>query len=190
VKKLLPICAVILFVLIVARISDASPINFTDTTTFTASGTVPDPDDLVGYGYGDVNKLEGSFDYVRWTHHFEEIFPVHEILSGNLTVYLKDDSDPCWQPFEFAMMWAEDGTFAFGKVTDAYSYSVTASYLEDGEFTVTLADVWGDFEIKQSDLSINYNPVPIPSSILLLASGLVGLFGIRRKKLSAFKKSE
>ena len=184
-KKLFTICAALLFVLGVARISDANTIEFfKDTMTFTNSGTLPDTDDLVGYGYGDVNKLEGSFDYVRWTHHFEEIFPVHEILSGNLTVYLQDDSDPCWQPFEFAVGWAEDWTFDFGEVdTGEYSYSVTASYLEDGAFTVTIASLLGDFYIDQSDLNITYSSVPIPSSILLLGAGLLGLIGIgfRRK---------
>ena len=188
-KKLLRICAVMLFVVGVASISDANPITFTDITTFTEDGTV-DTEDLVSYGYGTVKRLDGTSDYVTWTHHFDFDPPVQEVLSGTLTVSLADDCrDPGWLPFEFAVGWAEDWTFAFGEVdTGDYSYSVTASFLEDGEFTVTIADVWGDFDINTSVLSITYSPVPIPTSIFLLASGLAGLIGIRRKRSSVFKK--
>ena len=192
-KKLLSICAVLLFVLGVVRISDASPINFSDTTTFLDTEPYTDPpEDLVSYGGARADKLEGPWDYVRWTHHFEFDPPAQEVLSGTLTVWLADDCwDPCWLPFEFAVGWAEDGTFAFGEVdTDAYSYAVKASFLEDGEFTVTLVDLFGDFYIKESVLSGTYSPVPIPSSMLLLASGLACLLGVRKKKLPAFKKSE
>ena len=183
-KKLLSICAALLLIVGLIRTSDASPITPPPyVTEFEENGTNP-PGDLVSYGGEKVNKLEGSWDHVRWTHHFEFDPPAQEVLSGTLTVWLADDCcDPWWQPFEFAVGWAEDGTFAFGEVdTDSYSYSVTASYLEDGEFTVTIASVLGDFYIDQSELSITYSPVPIPTSILLLASGLAGLFGVRKKK--------
>jgi len=184
-KKLLPICAALLLIIGVVNTSDASPLPFTDTTTFTDDDTLLDPDDLVSYGYGTVKKLDGIGDYVQWTHHIDFDFPVQEVLSGTITVSLMDDAwDPGCIPFEFAVGWAEDWTSAFGEVdTGDYSYSVTASFLEDGEFTVTIADVWGDFYITQSVLSGTYSSVPIPSSILLLGAGILGLIaiGFRRK---------
>ncbi len=183
-KKFIVTSAALLLVIGLATPSSASTINdINDITEFTEGGTVPF-EDLVSYGYGSVNMLEGPFDYVRWTHHFEFNPPAQEVLSGTLTVSLRDDSeDPFWQTFEFALGWAEDWTFDLGEVdTGDYSYSVTASYLEDGAFTVTLASLLGDFYIDQSVLSITYTPVPVPSAILLLASGLAGLFGFSRRR--------
>ena len=187
-KKFLPICAALLLVIGVVSTANASPLGFDDLTEFGENGTTPSGD-LDSYGGEKVNMLEGPWDFIRWTHHFEFNPPAQEVLSGNLTVYLRDDTDPWWQPFEFALGWAEDWTFAFGEVdTGEYSYSVTASYLEDGAFTVTIASLLGDFYIDQSVLSGTYSAVPIPTSILLLASGLAGFFGIRKKRLLVFKK--
>jgi hypothetical protein len=181
-KKFLLLCAAFLLAIGMAHISYASPLPFTDTTTFTDSGTLA-PEDLVSYGGLKVNKLEGSFDHVRWTHHIEFEPPAQAVLTGTLTIWLTDDWDPWWRPFEFAFGWAEDGTFDFGEVnTDVYIYSVTASFLEDGEFTVTIADVWGDFYINTSVLSGTYLATPIPSSILLLGAGILGLIGIGFRK--------
>ena len=180
-KKFIVTSAALLLVIGLATSSGASPISeFTDTTLFSEGGTNPS-DDLVSYGYGSVNMLEGPLDYVRWTHHFEFDPLAQEVT---LTVSLRDDSeDPFWQTFEFALGWAEDWTFDLGEVdTGDYSYSVTASYLEDGAFTVTLASLLGDFYIDQSVLSGTYTPVPVPSAILLLASGLAGLFGFSRRR--------
>ena len=191
-KKFIVTSAALLLVIGLATSSGASPIPFTDTTFFDEEGTFFDEeginpsDDLVSYGYGTVNKLDGPFDYVRWTHHFEFDPPALEVLSGTLTVSLRDDSeDPFWQTFEFALGWGEDWTFDLGEVdTGDYSYSVTASYLEDGAFTVTLASLLGDFYIDQSELNVTYEPVPIHKSLLLLGAGLLGLigFGFRRRK--------
>ena len=54
--------------------------------------------------------------------------------------------------------------------------------LADGAFRVSIVSVWGDFYIDQSELRINYTPVPEPTTTLLLGLGLVGLAGVRRKK--------
>ena len=179
-KKFIVTSVALLLVIGLATSSGASPI--TDITEFTDTGTIL-PVDLVSYGYGSVNMLEGPLDYVRWTHHFEFDPPALEVLSGTLTVWLTDDTDPFWQPFEFALGFAEDWTFDLGEVdTGTYSYSVTASYLEDGEFSVTLFSLLGDFYIDQSVLSVTYTPVPVPSAILLFASGLAGLFGFSRRR--------
>ncbi|MEA1934273.1 MAG: PEP-CTERM sorting domain-containing protein [Thermodesulfobacteriota bacterium] len=164
-------------------IAGATPITLIDTTIFTATGTNPN-EDLVDYGWGEVNKLDGIGDYVVWTHHYDFIPAVQTVLSGNLSVYLRDEDDGgFWDSCEFAFGWAEDGTWGLGEVdTGIYSYDVTAKFLYDGEFTITLVSLWGDFYIDQSELEITYEPVPEPATMLLFGVGLVGLAGIHRKK--------
>ncbi|MDY6879180.1 MAG: PEP-CTERM sorting domain-containing protein [Thermodesulfobacteriota bacterium] len=164
-------------------LASATPITFIDTTTFTENGTNPS-EDLDCYGGDAVNKLEGRWDYVAWTHHYEFTPPAAEVLSGTLTLSLHDDGGLGDGP-EFAFGWAEDGTWAFGEVDTAlYDFEITASFLEDGAFSVVLASLGGDFYINYSELEITYNaaPVPEPGTILLLGAGLLGVVGYNRKR--------
>jgi len=167
-----------------ANLSYAAFVTVTDTTNFLFDGTGTDPvEDLVSYGGSYVNELEGTFDWVGWTHHFE--VPVVEPVSATLTVYLRDDDDGSpgqENTWELGFGIAEDGTWDLGWVnTGDYAYDVTASYLMDGEFTVYVGSLWGNFFIDQSILEMTSNAVPIPSTILIFGSGLVGLIGVRRK---------
>ena len=162
------------------NLSYASPVIVTDTTNFFSDHTNP-AEDLLGYGGSYVNKLEGSFDWVGWTHHFE--VPAEEPVLATLTLYLRDDDDgTSSNNWEFGVGMAEDGTLDLGWVnTGEYAYNVTASYLMDGTFTVFLGSLLGDFFIDQSKLEMTSSHAPIPSTILIFGSGLVCLVGIRRK---------
>ena len=184
-----------LAMLFVVGISGATLITITDTTIFTESGTVESLD-YNSHGWGEVNRLDGPFDYVYWTHHYEFAPPAAAVIDGSLTLWLRDDSVN--DPFEFAFGWAEDGTWGFGEVdTDDYTFDVNAPYLEDGSFSVVLASLWDDFYIDRSDLKITYNsialsvpsassapiaPVPEPATMFLLGSGLIGISIVGRKQ--------
>jgi len=167
-----------------ANSSRASIVTVTDTTNFFSDHTDPEID-LVDNGGSYVNKLEGSSDWVRWTHHFA--VPTEEPISAALTVYLRDDCDGAWywNQWELGYGIAEDGTWDFGEIdTGTYTYNITASYLMDGMFTVTVGSILGDFYIDKSILEITNNAVPIPSSLVLMLSGVTALMGIRRRFFS------
>jgi hypothetical protein len=177
------LCAVIL-VFWLAGSAAAAYITFTDITTFTATGTNP-AEDYVSHGRGEVNFLEWTGDYVTWTHHFDFFPAAKEVISAELTLSLRDnENDSIWNIFtwDIAFLFAEDGTWGFqGVSTSDYTYNLDATSLMDGTFTVTLGALWGDFYIEQSSLEIMYNPVPIPSTVLLFLSGLLGLIGLGRR---------
>jgi hypothetical protein len=167
----------------------ASVLNFTDTTLFTQTGTLPseDYDGHNGWWGPNVKWLSGFGDYVTWTHHFSFEQTLEDVLSGTLSITLYDN-DPLdnrlWKK-EYALGWGEDASWALGEVDPiTYSYSVNTNYLEDGTYRVTLMSLGGDFGIERSDLEITYNGTPEPATLSLLGLGLTGLLGSRRKKRS------
>lgn len=166
-----------------ATASHATLITMEDTTYFTADGTNA-AEDYVSHGWGDVNKLDGLTDHVSWTHYYDFTPSADYLVSGNLTVYLKDDQyDPWYAPFEFGFGYAEDGTWDLGEVnTGSYDYGLDIAALSDGEFNVTLASLGGDFYIKKAILTIDYVPIPEPATLLLLGTAFGGLFLARRRK--------
>jgi hypothetical protein len=73
-----------------------------------------------------------------------------------------------------------NGTYAIGDITLGWSVKGVDSLNDDGTLAITLTRQNGDFYFHKSVLEAN--PVPLPSALVLLGSGLVGLWGIKRKK--------
>jgi len=194
-KRAFLLIGVLIF--IYAGTLQASPIMFDDTILFyensISSGTLND------FGWGDVNKLDGCFDYVYWTHVFSFDPPVETILYGSLVLNITDDAEggTCWNPesdandglfgSEYTFMIGEDGTFILTEVdTDEYGFELDVSCLYDGYYSFLLISKFGDFLLNSSNLSVEYSPVaapvPEPSTILLLGMGLLSAGLISRKR--------
>ena len=176
----------LVFMLCAVGAAGATIYTVTDMTQFTPSGTI-EAGDYVSHGWGDVNKLDGISDYVRWNHRFSFDPPADQLLSATLTISLYDDSEEGDGGFlgwrnEYAFGWAESGQWELGEVdTGEFTYGiVNLSFLSDGIFQVTIASLYGDFHIDRSLLTVNYTPVPEPTTILLVGFGLISLAAFRR----------
>jgi hypothetical protein len=171
-----------------AYASGAAATLVVDTTYFTATGT-NQPGDYDDHGWGDVNRLDGTLDFVSWTHHFVFDPAFETIDSGVLALSLRDDGG-WFDGIELGFGITESGQWDFGLVTTAnYAYDIEVSSLADGSFSVLLASLFGDFYIDKSVLTIAYTPftgavtrVSEPGVVTLLGLGLIGLVVVRRAR--------
>jgi hypothetical protein len=186
-KKIITMLVVFMFILTGNLI--ATPVTLENTITFSSAGATSSGDGtgrLISYGYGSVNKLDGCFDYVKWSQTFTFNPPAEtDSITGKLHLSLRDDGGRC-DGFEFGLGWTNTGQVFFEEVnTQEYDYNVA---LDNGQLIVTLASLGGDFYIDSARLGVNYNPAPVPepASLLLLGVGLlsVGIFTRKRNKNS------
>lgn len=104
----------------------ALPISLQDVTNFNATG-MDAPGDYDDHGWGTVNILDGTGDYVSWTHSFLFNPSVDTILSATLGLNFQDDKykNICFfgckyisdaYISEFGIGYGEDGTWDIGEI--------------------------------------------------------------------------
>jgi hypothetical protein len=132
-----------------------------------------------------------------------------KITSATLDLYMRDtvlldQDDPLYYPFtdfETAVLFVNgiqcaeryevnnDTTppyefLGWSKYTYVLTPAMIAKLVENNyvlDFTLTADPTQGDFLFKRSVLKVTTAPVPLPSSLILIGTGLLGLNGIRRR---------
>ena len=179
-KKMMMLIAVLL----ISTIANAT--SFTNIVEFSATTC----DGYIDHGWGDVNEISNTLDYVVWEHLFDTS-TIGTITSASLTMNISDDEDynildpTTW---EIALILGEDRTIdeRWTISTDDYNYEINCDYLNDGIFKVAIGSLLGDFTINSSILTIEDDvsaaaPVPEPATMLLMGTGLICMVAGKKK---------
>ncbi len=167
--------------LVFGMVGTASAIPYTDT-----------------YDAGHIymrGSLFGSDDSVSWTFDITDngFNPnTQDVISASVGLNLSDDGCDF---FEFARLNVGDNRFYWEVDNGNISFAITSlmSLSDTGKVAATLTARWGDFYFNSATLSAIGTkpdpsggdvpaPVPEPSTILLMGTGILGLVAYGRKR--------
>lgn len=102
--------------------------------------------------------------------------------TGRFGYWNQMDLDGC-NPGSYSGLIIVDNSKFGGEVQGSETAPFEFGFYEGKAYDSWLVGTWNlTIDPTDSSLIANYNAVPIPASVLLLGSGLLGLFGIRRRK--------
>jgi hypothetical protein len=181
-KKLVIIASVMMMVFSVAGFAGALPGTWTD---------VVDPANDVFLDNNPFTPAPGSYSF---THDITDngFNPfVDFVTSATLDLTLRDDQDKSSEIVLIDLPGLLSDTI-YNFTVELADIGVSLSGLLQlnlsGQLNVSLTSLWGDFFFVDSTLTAYgdenspVNPVPEPSTVLLLGAGLFGLLSLGRKK--------
>ena len=148
------------------------------------------------YNAGGILMRGWAHDSETWTHDIngDNGFTVgtHEVTSAAITLWLEDDGG-CWDFWEVAKLNVGDNRFWWEVNSGEISFNISSliSLTTTGMITATLTAKLGDFIFNTATLTAEAEamepggataPVPEPSTILLMGTGILGLVAYGRKR--------
>jgi hypothetical protein len=168
-----PFCKAVCFIAAVWWTGTAYglPLGFTDRVD-------PTPDILIS-----INNLLYSYTHDLRDEGFDP--DLQTLKTAVLTINVRDDAmNDKAERVQVTLDGQDQGAFKI--LGTDLEFLVDVERLQsDGELLVALGRSKGDFLFKHSTLEVEVEPVPEPTTLLLVASGLVGVMGLalrRRRK--------
>lgn len=148
------------------------------------------------------NSLQGIYDSARWfvdvvpglesgatftiTHNFsdQDLLPTGPVTTGNFITFIFDNGGRFWayRGLDPVIPLSITEFNPVGRFYDTFSYTGGLYYQNSGTIGVDYGpEFWDLVRVGTWNVSVTTNPIPEPSTFILLGMGLVGVVLVRKR---------